>query len=405
MTWAVHGGWLSQVENWVVIRSKLRKALIEELHRDHLGMVRMKVAISHSYLWWLGLDKDMEGQVKNCESCQAVRKNPAPSPLHPWLWPAKPLMPTLRLCRAFSRKNVLHCPRCTLKMAWSNWDAVHSSPMNNCGSLSTIFYYWPSRASCDRQWSHIGYRRLLNFSEKNDVKHIRVLQYCSPSNGAVECFIQMFKSAMTVSVTSELSFQHWLPNFLMTYMYCTTPHATTSKTPSELFIGRKMCTRFDLLRPDTSSIVLERKSQQNTNHDRRSCLHEFQPGQEVMVRNYCGGPVWVLGVVLELYGPLTYSIQLNSHVVWKCQTDQLRSFFTSIGSSEQEASSEEQFIPPTTSTTDWTEPPSSQSCSSDIARKSFQECPARDGGPSYPFSDQRPPLKYQVHSSKWQWNV
>ena len=119
-----------------------------------------------------------------------------------------------------------------------------------------------------------------------------------------------------------------------------------------------------------------------------------------MVRNYCGGPVWVLGVVLELYGPLIYSIQLNSHVVWKRQTDQLRSFFTSIGSSEQEASSEEQFIPPTTSTTDWTEPPSSQSCPSDIARKSFQECPARDGGPSYPFLDQRPPLKYQVHSSK-----
>ena len=73
----------------VVIPSKLRNPLIEELHRDHPGMVRMK-AIARSYLWWPGLDKDLENRVKSCESCQAVRKNPAPAPLHPWLWPTKP---------------------------------------------------------------------------------------------------------------------------------------------------------------------------------------------------------------------------------------------------------------------------------------------------------------------------
>ena len=101
-----------------------------------------------------------------------------------------------------------------------------------------------------------------------------------------------------------LSFQHRLSNLLMTYR--NTPHATTSKTPSELFIGRKMHTWFDLLRPDTGNVVLEWQSQQKTNHDRRSCLREFQTGRDVMARNYRGGSAWVPGVVLECHGPLTY---------------------------------------------------------------------------------------------------
>ena len=35
--------------------------------------------------------------------------------------------------------------------------------------------------------------------------------------------------------------------------------------------------------PDTSSIVLEWQSQSKANHDKKSCLYEFWPGQEVIV--------------------------------------------------------------------------------------------------------------------------
>ena len=41
------------------------------------------------------------------------------------------------------------------------------------------------------------------------------------------------------------------------FEYRASPHATTSRSPSQLFLGRPLRTRFDLLRPNVSSQVLD----------------------------------------------------------------------------------------------------------------------------------------------------
>ena len=73
----------------MIIPSKLRAKLIEELHREHPGISRMK-ALSRSYFWWPGLDQEIEECAKHCYQCQSVKNLPAVAPLHPWLWPRKP---------------------------------------------------------------------------------------------------------------------------------------------------------------------------------------------------------------------------------------------------------------------------------------------------------------------------
>ena len=73
----------------VVIPTELQMTLLEELHRDHPGVVRMK-AVARSYMWWPGIDKAIEHTAKACVPCQSVKRAPATAPLHPWAWPEKP---------------------------------------------------------------------------------------------------------------------------------------------------------------------------------------------------------------------------------------------------------------------------------------------------------------------------
>ena len=63
--------------------------MLEELHEEHPGICKMK-ALARSFVWWLGLNGDLENKVKGCEPCQLVQKSPAVAPPHPWEWPAKP---------------------------------------------------------------------------------------------------------------------------------------------------------------------------------------------------------------------------------------------------------------------------------------------------------------------------
>ena len=47
-------------------------------------------AVTRSYFWWPGLDKDIEKVASSCTECKLVKKAPPSAPLNPWVWPTKP---------------------------------------------------------------------------------------------------------------------------------------------------------------------------------------------------------------------------------------------------------------------------------------------------------------------------
>ena len=59
----------------VVIPHKGRKSVLEELHVGHPGMSWMK-DLARIYVWWPGIDSDIEDLVRCCENCQAVKSMP-----------------------------------------------------------------------------------------------------------------------------------------------------------------------------------------------------------------------------------------------------------------------------------------------------------------------------------------
>ena len=73
----------------VVVLEAGRGAVLAELHVGHPGMSKMK-ALSRMYVWWPGLDQDIEKAVKMCNDCQENQGNTPGVPLQPWSWPSQP---------------------------------------------------------------------------------------------------------------------------------------------------------------------------------------------------------------------------------------------------------------------------------------------------------------------------
>ena len=73
----------------VIIPLKLRNKVLEEIHVGHIGIVKMK-ALSRSFLWWPGLDNEIEQLAKPCAGYQINQKLPTKSSLCPWEWPSAP---------------------------------------------------------------------------------------------------------------------------------------------------------------------------------------------------------------------------------------------------------------------------------------------------------------------------
>ncbi|KAK8772670.1 hypothetical protein V5799_024085 [Amblyomma americanum] len=73
----------------IMVPPYLQKKILDELHEGHPGVVHME-EVAQSYVWWPGIDADMENTMKMCAACQQKRALPTQAPLHPWAWPTRP---------------------------------------------------------------------------------------------------------------------------------------------------------------------------------------------------------------------------------------------------------------------------------------------------------------------------
>ena len=60
-----------------------------KLHKEHLKIAKMK-AVARSYVWWRGIDQDLEKVAKSYSECAAMKQAPVKAPLHLWTWPSHP---------------------------------------------------------------------------------------------------------------------------------------------------------------------------------------------------------------------------------------------------------------------------------------------------------------------------
>jgi len=104
------------------------------------------------------------------------------------------------------------------------------------------------------------------------------------------------------SETEVKSLNLKLARFLLAYR--NTPYSTTGEPPSQLFLGRRLCTRLELLKPDLSVQINNHQIDQSVAKG-GSVTQHFSIGQRVIARNYNGKSKWVPGIVRAQLGPLS----------------------------------------------------------------------------------------------------
>lgn len=310
--------------NRVVVPPPARAKVFDILHETHPGVNRMK-GLARSYVWWPGMDAEIENRVKDCPECQEQQKVPAKAPLHPWEWPE----------RAWSRVHADYAGPFENWMflivvdAHSKWMEVH--PVQNATSpitiqkLRTIFstHGLPEMLVTDNGsvFTSLEFQEFVN---RNAIQHITTAPYHPSSNGLAERAVQTFKTAMRKMTSGSMESR--VAKFL--FHYRLTPHSSTGQPPAELLLGRRPRSLLDALRPKVSSQVRRSQERQKTQHDIHSSVRMFKPSDSVFIRNFSRSQKtipWLPGHIEMIRGPVSYTIRLADDRIIRRHIDHIRS--------------------------------------------------------------------------------
>ena len=240
-----------------MVPQRLRARVLRELHEAHLGGAKMK-NMARRYVWWPGIDAELEGLARDCTDCAEKRGAPPRSALHPWEPAGGP----------WERIHVDFAGPFQSSYFFIVYDShtkwLEAIPMRETSTESTIreLRAMFARFGIPRQLvSDNGPQftagQFAEFTSNNGVRHIRVAPYHPSSNGAGERAVQSVKHGLKAAMRDGGSLSRRLQKFLMAYRAA--PHMATGRSPAEMMLGRNVRTRLDLLRPDPAQKVREQQ--------------------------------------------------------------------------------------------------------------------------------------------------
>ena len=267
-------------------------------------------SLARSYVWWPGLDAQIEEVCRACIECCAANRNPPKAPAHPWMIPQHP----------WQRVHVDHAHfggRLLLVAvdAYSKWPEVHivslTSAQQTIDKLRQIFacHGLPATLVSDNG-SPFQSTEFQLFVAANGILHRKVPPYHPSSNGLAENMVKTVKHALSkAKVTKDATLDTLIARFLATYR--NTRHTTTSRTPAELLLNRVPRTRLSLVHPCTLQRLEQAAEMQVGDKQPRS----FAVNDNVMVRDLRPNATdrWRKGIVIKVLGPLNYEVTVDGH--------------------------------------------------------------------------------------------
>ncbi|XP_035890488.1 uncharacterized protein K02A2.6-like [Anopheles stephensi] len=203
-------------------------------------------SLARSYVYWPGIDKDIEQLAKSCHECAQTASAPPKFNKHHWEYPSN----------AWERVHIDYAGPVADAMlliivdAYSKWVEVkitHSTTTEaTIKILDDIFasYGAPVTVVTDNGPQFTS-EDFSNFLQRSGVKfHKRSAPYHPATNGQAERYVQTVKRALKAMHSTSATLQANLNKFLLQYRKA--PHSETGEPPAKLFLGRNIRSRIDL---------------------------------------------------------------------------------------------------------------------------------------------------------------
>ncbi|XP_026548545.1 uncharacterized protein K02A2.6-like, partial [Notechis scutatus] len=228
-----------------VVPKKLQEEVLGMLHEGYPGMVKMK-SLARSYVWWPGMDRDIETWVTTCNKCQKSRPTPPLAPVLDWETP-RGAWSRIHIDFAGPTKGYTFL---IVVDAYSNWLEV--SVMNSTTTeavtkqLRKLFamHGLPDLLVSDNgpQFTALAFEQFL---AEQGIRHALTVPVHPASNGKAERMVRYTKEALEKIDTGDIQDKI---NTMLTIQHIT-PSTSMNKSPAELLMGRKLRTYLDRLHP------------------------------------------------------------------------------------------------------------------------------------------------------------
>lgn len=232
-----------------VIPQKLRQSVLESLHLSHLGIVKTK-GLARSYVWWPGLDNDIEMLIKSCKPCQVLQSSPEKSKLISWK-PTDSVWSRIHLDFAGPIKNFNFL---IVIDSYSKWVEIFKTK-----DITSKFVISKLRETFSRfglvdvlvsdNGSQFTSADFKEFLRRNGIKQTLTPPGHPASNGQAENFVKTFKKSFhaCLKANDNANIDIIINRFLADYR--NSVHCTTGESPAKIFFGRQLKTRFSTLKP------------------------------------------------------------------------------------------------------------------------------------------------------------
>ncbi|XP_037071529.1 uncharacterized protein K02A2.6-like [Pollicipes pollicipes] len=283
----------------VIVPRSLRSQVKTKLNKGRLGHARMK-QLARRFVWWPGLDMELETLAIGCAACAAKRAEPPHSVRHPW----KPAGGPWQRVHVDFAGPIYGSSYLVLVDSHTKWlEVVVAMKSTIAGRtvavLRDVFARLglPLQVVSDNGPQFVG-EEFSTFLEANDIRHTRVAPYHPASNRLAERAVGTFKNGLKAAMEAGSAAERALATFLLAYR--SSPHAVTGRTPAEMMCGRGLRTRLNPLIPSADATLHVAWEQQQQSAGER--VREFR----------IGGPVWTRAYTAD--GLQLYKVRIPTHV-------------------------------------------------------------------------------------------